>query len=465
MGSITASAQSEVHISGRIRNASSDTVTITYNGSDLAYFPKVFIGLLDKQGNFSVCLNVPAMRFVQAEITQGSHLAEVILAGTDSLFITVDALHFDSTIHYAGRGAAIQNFVAKHTLERGRMNQYSLKIKTEINKDPEDFLAGIEKDKKEELAFLIANHRGLPPSFISYWSAYYQYYNYFFMEQYPQVHEIVRLKRYTDTIPSVNYAITKALPYAFNDSFLDLPPYLLYLTGVFEIKLKAAGYMDKPGKDTAQTRLLEDSTCKLAAGMLPGSSFEYFAAQNIYGRAKSQPVAKTRARFEFFKKTWSQSAYLPLLEKQVAFAEKLAPGQPAPDFDIITTDGKKQKLSDLRGKVVYLDFWAAFCRQCVAEMIAGKKMKLLIKDKPIEFVYVSIDNDTAIAHQVIKRFGLQGIFTTAAGGWGSREVEMYNVQSLPAYFLIDEEGNFAVQNAPSPAQSAELILDMEKLFK
>jgi len=154
-----------------------------------------------------------------------------------------------------------------------------------------------------------------------------------------------------------------------------------------------------------------------------------------------------------------------LIEKQVSFAGKLAPGQPAPDFDIITEDGRKMKLSDLRGKVVYLNFWASWCKQCMGEIIYEKKMKLLTKDKPLEFVYLSIDNDTTIEYGAIKKYGLDGTFTTVTGGWGAKELQQYNVQSLPAYFLIDEDGNFALQNTPSPMHATELTLDIGKLYK
>ena len=460
---IHACAQSQVKLSGKIQNPLSDSIEVSYNDNFIAYYPKAFYSVVDKKGNFSLSFPVPAGQYIQAEIKYGTHLAEVVLHSGDSLAVKADNDHFDSTIHYTGRGSEIQNYIALHTIQKGRMNQYSLKIKTDINKGPDDFLKAIEIEKKGELDFLDKNKKGLPASFIQYWTAYYQYYNYFFMDQYPQIHEMIRLKRYTDTIPEINYPVAEKVPYAFNDNFLQLPPYLLYLTGVFETHLKARGY-NYMG-DTMKMRIFEDSVNTLAAQLLPDKSAEFFMAQNLYGKAKTQPIEKSKAELNLFKKRWPQSEDLPLIEKQVAFAQRLAPGQPAPDFDIITADGQKIKLSDLRGKVVYLDFWASWCKQCVGEIIYEKKMKLLTKDKPLEFVYVSIDNDTAIEHAAIKKYHLDGLFTTVAGEWNAKELQLYNVQSLPAYFLIDEDGNFAQQNAPSPMHSTELILNIGKLYK
>ena len=93
-------------------------------------------------------------------------------------------------------------------------------------------------------------------------------------------------------------------------------------------------------------------------------------------------------------------------------------------------------------------------------------MKELIKNKPLEFVYISIDNDTAADNKLIAKYKMEGLFTHAIGDWSAPEVQLYGVQSLPAYFLIDDEGKFAMQNPPpSPLQSTELILALEKLFK
>jgi len=460
----TAFAQDVVKLSGKIQNPLSDSIEVSYNDNWIAYYPKEYYAHIDKKGNFSITFPVPHSIYLQAEIKHGNKVAEVIIKSGDNLTMTVNAAHFDSTIHYTGKENEVANFIARHTVEKGRLNQYTQKIKADMIKEPADFLSAIEKEKKNEIDFLDKNKSGLPQTFIRYYTMYYQYYNYFFLQQYPQIHEMAKFKRFTDTVPEINYSVIKEMPDAFNDSFLSLPPYLLYLTGVFEIKLKAAG-LGYLGKDTLKQRRLQDSVYKLAYTKLPDKSGEYFIAQTLYGGAKYQLLEKTERQFTDFKKRWPGSSYLPMLYKQISMAERLAPGQPAPDFDIVTQDGKRMKLSDLKGKVVYLGFWANWCRQCVGEMISERKIKDLIKDKPLEFVYVSIDADTATDNMLIKKYKMTGTFTHTGGGWDAKEINLYGVQGLPAYFLIDEDGKFAVQNAPAPPQSTELILAIEKLFK
>ena len=461
---VNAAAQDTVKLSGKIIKPNCDSIIVRYNDNFIAYYPKDFTAHIDKKGKFSLAFPVPHSSYSQAFLIYGDRQAELMLQPEDSLSMTVDATHFDSSIHYAGRGSAIQNLLALHSIEKGSLNQYTLKIRTHINKEPDEFIKSIEIERKLESDFLDKHKAGIPLSFINYWNDFFQYYNYFFIQQYPLAHAMVKARKYVDTIPEVNFSVVKQMPYAFYDSLLRLPPYLLYLTGVIDIKLKAEGYTYYPG-DTIMLRKFQDSVISLVYKKMPTGSAEYYMAQNLYGRARNQSLEKTELMFKDFKMHWPSSEYMPVLEKQVEQVERLAPGQPAPDFDITTLDGRHMKLSDLKGKVVYLGFWASWCKQCIGEMIKENKIKELIKNKPLEFVYVSIDDDAAQDTTLMKKYKVVGIFHHAEGGWNAKEVMFYGVQALPAYYLIDEDGKFALQNAPDPLQSTELILAIEKLLR
>lgn len=453
-----------VKLSGKIVNPTADSIEISYNDNNLAYYPQKFKARLDKKGNFNLAFPVPAGIYTTVQIAYADKLADIVVLPGDSLVMSVNVAHFDSTITYKGRGANVQNFIAAHTLKRGRINQYPNNIKVHLQKETAVFLKSIEAEYEVEINMADKWVTPLPASFTTYWRAFHKYYNYFFIQQYPLAKQMVKLRRYTDTIPPENYEVVKSMPRVFNDSFLQVPSYLLYLTGVFEIGLKADGYVAL-GKDTAKARQFEDSVYKLAFKILPDKSLEYFIAQNIYGRAKGQLLARTEAQLAVFKQRWPGSSYMSLLDKQVGLARRLAPGQPAPDFEIRTADGARMKLSDLKGKVVYLGFWAGWCRQCVGEMINEQMVKDLIRKKPLEFVYASIGTDTAGERAVTERYRINGYFTNCINGWDSKEAQAYGVQSLPAYYLIDEDGNFALQRTPSPMQTTELVMEIEKLFK
>ena len=457
-------AQGTVKLSGKVAFGKADSIEVSYNDNNLAYYPLKYSTKLDQTGHFSFSFPVSQSGYTIVQVQYGSSLADILVKPGDSLAVAFDALHFDSTIHYAGKGTDVQNFIALHTRTKGRMNQYPGRVKMLIQKDEKMFLDGMAAEYAAEEKALKQWKPALPPSFVQYWLAYYRYYNYFFIEQYPQTKEILKLRRLTDTVSPEFYKIVDKLPYAFNDSFVQIPPYVLYLTGIMETKLRAKGFTYH-GKDTLQRRLFEDSAYKLAYAKMPDKSLENYIAQNIYGKARGQNLARTEEQLAAFRKRWPASQYLPLLDKQVGIVRRLAPGQPAPDLTFTDADGNVKHLSDLKGKVVYIGFWAGWCRQCVGEMIKEQMVKDLIRKKPLEFVYVSISNDTTTEHAIIKRYNIAGNFINLQDAWNAKEVQAYGVQSLPAYYLVDEDGNFAVQNTPSPMQTTELVMAIEKLFK
>ena len=457
-------AQDSVKISGTIIQPLSDTVFFTYNDSRIAFYPKDFNALLGLSNKFNITIPLPKGVYTQLEMKHGNRVAELIVEPGDSITLTVDTKRFDSSIVYKGRGANIANFIAQHTLAKGRMNQYALRVKEAINNTPNGFLETIAKEKKSEIDFLDAKKKNLPKQFIQYWSAFYEYYNYFFMQQYPQVHEMIAHRRFTDTIPDTNYSVVKKMPLKFNDTLLQLPPYLLYLTGAIETKLKASGYSFYM-KDSIKAKQFQDSVYKLVLKKMPDKSAEYYMAQSLYGAIRYQPIERTKQMCNNFITRWPQSSYLPLIQQQMTIVERISPGEPAPDFEIRKENGQPVKLSSLKGHVVYLEFWASWCRQCVSEMLREQKVKDLLKNKPVDFVYVSIGNDTAAEKSLIVKNKLQGIFCDAPGGWSSTTAQQYGVQSLPAYFLIDEEGKFATQTPPSPMQPTQLVLEVGKLLK
>ena len=83
------------------------------------------------------------------------------------------------------------------------------------------------------------------------------------------------------------------------------------------------------------------------------------------------------------------AAYESILDK----ARTLAPGQPAADFAFEDMEGKTVRLSDFRGKYVYVDLWATWCGPCNAEIPHLRKLEERLRGKNIVFVGISSDSD------------------------------------------------------------------------
>jgi len=460
----TIQAQDSVFFSGTIHDPVGDSVVATYSASKLAYYPVYYKAATDAAGNFSMKFPVPGKVFTQAEMRYANTTTDLILQAGDSLVMTTDTKRFDSAMHYKGRGSAVQNFLVAHLHNFGRYNQYSVSIRKFMNDAPDRFESGIDSVLQSENGFLNDNKKGLPPAFCNYWRAFFQYYNYYFTEQYPAVHEMAKKRRFTDTIPATSYEPVQKMPLIFYDSLLQVPSYLMYLSGALEAKMKAEGYVFYLA-DTAGVQRFQDSVLKRSWKDMPGACAEYFMAQFMYSKIRYRAMSVSENQLQQFRHRWPKSDYLTTLQDQLDLVARISPGVAAPDLLLHTLDGHAIKLADLKGKVVYVNFWSTQCRPCFADMVSEEKLNPLMKDKSLVYVHISIDNDTATMNRLLKRYQLSGIFAYLTGGWYAPEVQQFGVQSLPAYYLIDEDGKFALLNPPNPNQTTDLILAIGKLLK
>ena len=145
---------------------------------------------------------------------------------------------------------------------------------------------------------------------------------------------------------------------------------------------------------------------------------------------------------------------------------KLAVGAPSPVFaNYENANGGTTSLSDLKGKLLYIDVWATWCRPCLAEIPALKALQDKFKNnKDIEFVSLSIDEDKEAWRKVVKERELKGIQLIADKAFESQFIQDYSINQIPTFLLIDKEGNIVNPNAPRPSdpQLAEVL---EKLLK
>ena len=154
-------------------------------------------------------------------------------------------------------------------------------------------------------------------------------------------------------------------------------------------------------------------------------------------------------------------AAIQRLKVQMEASKSFVIGAEAPDFTQKTPEGEDLSLSDLRGKVVLIDFWASWCGPCRKENPKVVKLYDKYKDQGFEILGVSLDKDMKRWTQAIEKDGLEWKHVSDLKGWKNAAAQTYSVRSIPHTVLLDENGNIIARNLRSKALERQL----EKIFK
>jgi peroxiredoxin len=171
---------------------------------------------------------------------------------------------------------------------------------------------------------------------------------------------------------------------------------------------------------------------------------------------------KIQSMVDDFLATATSRDYKNYLSKKVSFSKTLAKGSPAKPFKLKDIDGKEVSLKDFLGKIVYIDFWASWCGPCIYDMKFMDTLKAKFQDELV-FIQISLDSDTDW-REAIKMYDVKGINLRADEQ--STITKNYGVTGIPAYYLIDKKGNFAVSQVSDPSndEGQELIRQIEEVL-
>ena len=124
-------------------------------------------------------------------------------------------------------------------------------------------------------------------------------------------------------------------------------------------------------------------------------------------------------------------------------------------YKMIDKNGKAVKLTDYKGKVVYVDFWASWCGPCQQQMPFSKELHKKFTEKQLKkivFLYISLDTDSTAWRGAIERIGMEGVNVLSKANWVDGAGNFFGVQGIPRYMIIDKKGVIIDNNAKRPSQ-------------
>ncbi len=193
------------------------------------------------------------------------------------------------------------------------------------------------------------------------------------------------------------------------------------------------------------------------------SLYDSFLIRNLDGMLQDYPKHKSK-KFIDMTIAGSDSVFAYTLNERYkdAFAEDQMVEN---EVLLMSPDGKKTTLSkvlnSLKGKTVYVDFWASWCRPCCAEMQPAAELRERMKGKDVEFIYLSTDEDHSKMCGSLCKLKLTGCKVyRILNPKAAKFMYEYNINLIPRYMLIDKNGKIVNDNAPRPS-SVEINAELD----
>jgi peroxiredoxin len=138
--------------------------------------------------------------------------------------------------------------------------------------------------------------------------------------------------------------------------------------------------------------------------------------------------------------------------------KKLTVGETAPDFTAPNPEGQQLTMSNIKGKVTIIDFWASWCKPCRVENPTYVRLYEKYHNKGLEIISFSLDRENqkqrwvdAIAKDKLTWYNVSNLKF-----WNDPVAKLYNITSIPAAFIIDDKGTIIAERLRGRALEAKI---------
>jgi len=149
---------------------------------------------------------------------------------------------------------------------------------------------------------------------------------------------------------------------------------------------------------------------------------------------------ETKELFDQLSEENKTSKYGKIITAYLELNKEPKIGEQYVDFEMPDLNGKRLRLSDLKGKTIFLEFWASWCAPCRKENPKLVKTYKKFKSKGFEIFAISLDEGKDNWIKAIEKDSLNWYHVNDFKGQGNKASLIYGVEGIPDNFLIDESG-------------------------
>lgn len=465
-------AQNNLHIRGSVP-ASEGAVTLSVDKNFLNRNPETIEEKL-VNGSFSFSLKLERNSILK--LTTPVYSIPVYAdTGTDLTIRMVDIGNNQYTMDLTGKGSAENMFIQRFFSSFATSFSDSAIKAGILSQSIDQYEMNLFKTKKEQTAYLKNDsvYATLSSDLKKFIQNEIDYHYWHCLLMYP-IHRANQDSKILSVTPlpelmlesfsSVKVSNTAAL---INDSYKEfLKYYVIYFTSKKNGFNKFTDYAVSADRKTA-----------VAKESLDNEVFTFWLAKFTLDECERLSPYSIKKQLSLLKEVDKNKRYLSLAEQvctpfisknqsSSATAEsKTKPSAEEEGLDLTDLNGKKVSLSDFKGKIVYIDFWASWCGPCRAMMPASKQLheQLTEKEKKeIVFLYISIDANQEAWKKGINDMQIQGVNVISPGNWQSKACSYFQIQGIPRYMIMNKKGDIVVFDAKRPIDPS-LLDDLRKL--